>query len=183
MKVLVTGVDGYIGSVLAPILTREGHTVVGLDTGFYREGWLYNDRAHFTQLPTTINKDIREITADDLDGIDAIVHLAELSNDPLGENKGRFAVTGDAARPLLLRFRTATKLVPIEGGARGVVGASSVAVRRVDAGGRADAIRQLDGQGLNGMSAGQGDQTSLQAADAGFPVGINGYVADLARHT
>jgi nucleoside-diphosphate-sugar epimerase len=86
MKVLVTGVDGYIGSVLAPILTREGHTVVGLDTGFYREGWLYNDRAHFTQLPTTINKDIREITADDLDGIDAIVHLAELSNDPLGEN-------------------------------------------------------------------------------------------------
>jgi len=86
MKVLVTGVDGYIGSILAPILTREGHSVIGLDTGYYREGWLYNDRAHFTQLPPTINKDIREISAADLDGIDAIVHLAELSNDPLGEN-------------------------------------------------------------------------------------------------
>ena len=86
MKVLVTGVDGYIGSVLAPLLIRDGHSVVGLDTGYYREGWLYNDHAFFTRLPTTINKDIREIGAEDLDGIDAIVHLAELSNDPLGEN-------------------------------------------------------------------------------------------------
>ena len=86
MNVLVTGVDGYIGSLLASLLIREGHSVTGLDTGYYREGWLYNDRNFFALLPTTINKDIREIVAEDLDGIDAIVHLAELSNDPLGEN-------------------------------------------------------------------------------------------------
>lgn len=86
MKVLVTGVDGYIGSLLGPLLIRDGHSVIGLDTGYYRDGWLYNDQSFFTRMPTTINKDIRDIAAEDLDGIDAIVHLAELSNDPLGEN-------------------------------------------------------------------------------------------------
>lgn len=86
MKILVTGVDGYIGCLLAPYLMRKGHTVVGLDTGYYRDGWLYNDHSFFTRIPLVINKDIRDITADDLRGVDAIVHLAELSNDPLGEN-------------------------------------------------------------------------------------------------
>jgi nucleoside-diphosphate-sugar epimerase len=86
MKVLVTGTDGYIGSLLAPMLMRHGHSVVGLDTGFYREGWLYNDHLFFDKLPAVISKDIRNITRDDLEGVDAIVHLAELSNDPLGEN-------------------------------------------------------------------------------------------------
>jgi nucleoside-diphosphate-sugar epimerase len=86
MKVLLTGVDGYIGSLLAPVLIRNGHSVIGLDTGYYREGWLYNDHAFFTLLPSTINKDIRDIDEADLDGVDAIIHLAELSNDPLGEN-------------------------------------------------------------------------------------------------
>ena len=50
MKVLVTGVDGYIGSLLGPLLMREGHSVIGLDTGYYREGWLYNDRTFFTRM-------------------------------------------------------------------------------------------------------------------------------------
>ena len=42
MNILVTGVEGYIGSVLAPYLMDRGHSVTGLDTGFYREGWLYH---------------------------------------------------------------------------------------------------------------------------------------------
>ena len=42
MNILVTGVEGYIGSVLAPYLMERGHSVMGLDTGFYREGWLYH---------------------------------------------------------------------------------------------------------------------------------------------
>jgi len=86
MKVLVTGVDGYIGSLLAPLLLRNGHSVIGLDTGYYRDGWLYNDHSFLSQLPTVINKDIREIVADDLNAFDSVVHLAELSNDPLGDN-------------------------------------------------------------------------------------------------
>jgi nucleoside-diphosphate-sugar epimerase len=61
-----------------------GHEVVGLDTGFYRDGWLYNDPGHFGRSPKTLCKDLRAVSASDLEGMDAIVHLAELSNDPLG---------------------------------------------------------------------------------------------------
>jgi nucleoside-diphosphate-sugar epimerase len=86
MKVLVTGVDGYIGSVLAPLLIQEGHTVLGVDARYYRDGWLYSDQTLLGQTPATNSKDIRHISHQDLEGVDAIVHLAELSNDPLGEN-------------------------------------------------------------------------------------------------
>jgi nucleoside-diphosphate-sugar epimerase len=86
MKVLVTGTDGYIGAILAPFLMREGFQVVGLDTGYYRDGWLYSDPAALGRAPETICADIRRVVARDLSGFDAVVHLAELSNDPLGEN-------------------------------------------------------------------------------------------------
>lgn len=85
MKVLVTGVNGYIGSVLAGYLMDRGLDVVGLDTGYYRDGWLYSDKS-LVRTPLTINKDLRDISEDDLRGCQAIVHLAELSNDPLGQN-------------------------------------------------------------------------------------------------
>lgn len=86
MKVFVTGVNGYIGAVLAPYLMERGLTVLGLDTGYYRDGWLYSDNRHLAFSPQTINKDLRNITAKDLEGCDAVAHLAELSNDPLGQN-------------------------------------------------------------------------------------------------
>lgn len=86
MKLLVTGVEGYIGCLLAPLLQQRGHEVVGLDTGYYRDGWLFSDRALVSGFPRFINRDIRNIEAADLQGIDAVVHLAELSNDPLGDN-------------------------------------------------------------------------------------------------
>ena len=81
MRVLVTGSDGYLGSLLAPILARRGHDVTGLDTGYYREGWLYHTAADAVR---TIRKDVRHLTAADLRDVDAVVHMAELSNDPLG---------------------------------------------------------------------------------------------------
>jgi nucleoside-diphosphate-sugar epimerase len=81
MKVLITGIDGYIGTVLAQVLIEKGHEVTGIDTGFYREGWLYNGTA---VLPKVINKDIRAVTTKELKGYDAVIHLADLSNDPLG---------------------------------------------------------------------------------------------------
>lgn len=87
MRVLVTGVEGYIGSLLAPMLDRLGHQVLGLDTGYYRDGWLYSDKQAIPVFPRALNKDLRHVTASDLGGIDAVAHLAELSNDPLGENK------------------------------------------------------------------------------------------------
>ncbi|MEJ7930871.1 SDR family oxidoreductase [Ramlibacter sp. AN1015] len=86
MKLLVTGVEGYIGCLLAPYLQARGHDIVGLDTGYYRDGWLFSDRSLVPGFPRTVNRDIRQVGAEDLQGVDAVVHLAELSNDPLGEN-------------------------------------------------------------------------------------------------
>jgi nucleoside-diphosphate-sugar epimerase len=86
MKVFVTGVEGYIGALLAPMLVERGHQVVGTDTGYYRDGWLYSDNKHMRTFPVLVNKDLRRITEEDLRGFDAVVHLAELSNDPLGQN-------------------------------------------------------------------------------------------------
>ena len=86
MRIFVTGVNGYIGAVLSPYLLERGLTVVGLDTGYYRDGWLYSDNKRLAAEPYTIHKDLRQIGERDLEGCDAVVHLAELSNDPLGQN-------------------------------------------------------------------------------------------------
>jgi nucleoside-diphosphate-sugar epimerase len=82
MRVFFTGADGYIGSLLGPYLLQRGIDAVGLDSGFYRSGWLYPMAG---PRPQVVTKDIREITPEDLKGFDAIAHLAELSNDPLGQ--------------------------------------------------------------------------------------------------
>ncbi|WP_217616826.1 NAD(P)-dependent oxidoreductase [Cellulomonas sp. GbtcB1] len=85
MRILVTGTEGYLGSLLAPTLLGRGDEVTGLDTGYYKNGWLYNG-VHET--PHTLVKDIRHVTPDDLVGYDAVVHMAELSNDPIGDRIG-----------------------------------------------------------------------------------------------
>jgi nucleoside-diphosphate-sugar epimerase len=82
MKVFVTGTDGYIGCMLGQMLLERGHDVTGCDAGFHRVGWLYNGQK---LAPKSIVKDIRNITEQDLKGYDAVIHLAELSNDPVGE--------------------------------------------------------------------------------------------------
>ena len=82
MRILVTGTEGYLGSLLAPMLIERGHDVLGVDVGFYREGVLHPVRG---TTPRTLNKDIRRLTIEDLEGVNAVVHMAELSNDPAGE--------------------------------------------------------------------------------------------------
>jgi nucleoside-diphosphate-sugar epimerase len=81
VRVLVTGHRGYIGSVLLPVLTDAGHTVVGLDTGLFRECWFGRPAA---DVPS-IEADIRDVGPGALRGFDAVVHLAGISNDPLGD--------------------------------------------------------------------------------------------------
>ena len=83
MKLLLTGTDGYIGTIMGPALIEDGHEVIGLDTGFYRDGWLFH--GSHRQLPATLDKDLRHIQEADLVDFEAVVHLAELSNDPLGQ--------------------------------------------------------------------------------------------------
>ena len=82
MNVIVTGSEGYLGSLLAPQLARHGHHVTGLDTGYYRERALFHDAAN---THATIIKDLRRVTPQDFAGVDAVVHMAELSNDPIGQ--------------------------------------------------------------------------------------------------
>lgn len=86
MRVLVTGTEGYIGCRLAPYLTARGHAVTGLDSGYYRDGWLYSEAGAFGRRSSTVIKDLRSVAPHDFEGFDAVLHLAELSNDPLGEN-------------------------------------------------------------------------------------------------
>jgi nucleoside-diphosphate-sugar epimerase len=87
MKILVTGTEGYIGARLAPWLGAAGHDVTGLDTGFYRDGCLYLDPVGLPWMPPTRFKDLRTVEPADFEGFDAVIHLAELSNDPLGQNR------------------------------------------------------------------------------------------------
>ena len=82
MKILVTGTEGYLGTLLAPLLMEQGHDLTAVDTGFYKVGWLYHGSS---ETARTLNKDIRHITMKDLAGVEAVVHMAELSNDPTGE--------------------------------------------------------------------------------------------------
>lgn len=109
MKVLVTGVNGYIGAVLAPYLMERGLEVLGLDTGYYRDGWLYSDNRHLRLSPQTINKDLRNVDERDLEGCEAIAHLAELSNDPLGQNNPRVThdINHEGSVALARKARTA----------------------------------------------------------------------------
>jgi len=83
VKILITGTEGYLGALLAPALMRCGHEVIGVDTGYYKDRSLFVSGVSGA-TPLTKAKDIRQIESEDLRGIDAVVHLAELSNDPTG---------------------------------------------------------------------------------------------------
>lgn len=83
-RILITGHNGYLGSIMAPCFVKAGYDVVGLDTGYFHPCTLVPD---LTDGPSTC-KDIRDLVPDDLSGFDAVVHLAALSNDPLGNLNG-----------------------------------------------------------------------------------------------
>lgn len=80
MRILVSGDRGFIGTQLTPMLESAGHTVMGLDTDLY-ERCTFGDAMPHTP---SLRKDVRDVEASDLAGVDAVIHLAALSNDPLG---------------------------------------------------------------------------------------------------
>ncbi|PTM55142.1 bifunctional SDR family oxidoreductase/aminotransferase class I/II-fold pyridoxal phosphate-dependent enzyme [Phreatobacter oligotrophus] len=83
MKILLTGHAGYVGTVATGVLTEAGHEVIGLDTGYFVP--CHTEGLEPVDPVRTIAKDVRDITAEDLAGFDAVVHLAALSNDPMGD--------------------------------------------------------------------------------------------------
>ncbi|EAW33645.1 NAD(P)-dependent oxidoreductase [Lyngbya sp. PCC 8106] len=80
MRVLVTGHKGYIGTILVPLLLTKGHEVVGLDSDLYQQSTFGEGIANIPEIV----KDVRDVEISDLEGFDAVLHLAGLSNDPLG---------------------------------------------------------------------------------------------------
>jgi nucleoside-diphosphate-sugar epimerase len=96
--VLVTGNRGYIGAVMAPHLLRQGYDVVGLDVGYFDECTLVPDPVELPQ----IRKDIRDLVPDDLEAFYAIIHLAALSNDPIGNLDARW--TGEINTDATIRL-------------------------------------------------------------------------------
>ena len=81
MKVLVTGHNGYIGSILCPLLRKAGHDVTGLDNYLYESCTFGED---VPDMPA-LRMDVRDVQAADLEGFDAVLHLAAISNDPVGD--------------------------------------------------------------------------------------------------
>ena len=81
MRILLTGDRGYVGTVLSSILIEKEYDVVGYDIGYFADNLLTEEDHDYPK----ITKDIRDLEVIDLQGIDAVIHLAGLSNDPLGE--------------------------------------------------------------------------------------------------
>jgi nucleoside-diphosphate-sugar epimerase len=101
LKVLLTGHKGYIGSVAGSVLQSAGHTVVGLDTDLFADC----DFGGATQAISEIRTDLRDLDGADLDGFDAVVHFAALSNDPLGNL--------DAALTYDINYRASVRLAEL----------------------------------------------------------------------
>ena len=85
-RILVTGHQGYIGSVMVPHLLRAGYAVTGMDTGYFEQCTYVSD----TQKIPWICKDIREVDETDFHGVYGVIHLAALSNDPIGNLDSRW---------------------------------------------------------------------------------------------
>jgi nucleoside-diphosphate-sugar epimerase len=108
MKVLVTGHKGYIGTVLTRVLAERGYKIVGYDTNYYVGCEIGRD----DQDVVSVVKDIRDISLDDMCGFDAVVHLAALSNDPLGELDPR--LTDEINRDATIRLSELAKAAGVK---------------------------------------------------------------------
>lgn len=107
-RILITGSNGYIGSIMAPWFCEQGYDVVGLDTGYFSRCTLVPDTADIR----TIHKDLRDVTVGDLAGFSAVIHLAALSNDPIGNLNEAWTREINHEGTVRLAMRAKEALVP-----------------------------------------------------------------------
>jgi nucleoside-diphosphate-sugar epimerase len=163
VKVLVTGSGGYVGSVLCPVFEEHGHDVAGLDTGYY-EGC---DFGAYEPERRRIRVDVRDVGPEHLEGFDAIVHLAALSNDPLGDlspdltheinHEGTVRIAQAAKAAGMPRFVFASSCSMYGASDADALLAEDAPLRPLTAYAESkvrseEALRELDGDGLTAVS-------------------------------
>jgi nucleoside-diphosphate-sugar epimerase len=136
--IMVTGNLGYIGSTMVPVLTQAGYEVTGYDIGYYADCYLAERKQ---TLVKQIKKDVRDVVPEDLAGIDCVIHLAGLSNDPLGEFNE--SLTEDINYRATMRFAECAKKAGVKRflytSSQSVYGISDTS-KEVDEEGRKDPI-------------------------------------------
>lgn len=157
MKILVTGNQGYIGPVLTALAKARGHSIIGFDTGYFDNGT--PDPAVLRQ----IRGDVRDIAATDLEGVDAIIHLAALSNDPMGAL--------DPELTLEINYRASVRLAGLaqSAGVHRFIFASSCSLYGASGGEAAlDETAPLQPVSAYAVSKAKTEEALLQLADKNF---------------
>lgn len=162
-KVFVTGDRGYIGSVLVPQLVMNGYTVIGFDTDYYSENFLPDQKFPHYQ---TIRKDIRHIEKKDIEGVESIIHLSALSNDPMGNIDE--ALTAEINYRSTVRFAEMAK----QAGVRRFLFSSSCSIYGIAAGGVVDESSSVNPLTAYARSKINSERELARLASPGFFVGL-----------
>ena len=161
MNVLVTGDRGYIGSSLAPLLLKENFKVIGFDTEFFRN----EINSSGSQYPK-ITKDIRQISKDDLQGIDSVVHLCALSNDPMGD------LNADLTHEINYEGTVKTAKLAKEAGVKRFLFSSSCSIYGIAKDGIIDENSLVNPLTAYAKSKIDAEKELISLADSNFCVGI-----------